>query len=301
MSSRSNSRKKSTKQHAYQRVTARILEQLEQGTVPWRKPWTTDGRFPANLVSGKDYRGVNVMLLGFQPYGSRYWVTYKQAQQLGGHVRKGEQGTPIVYWQKIKVKEKADGTRVTEEREVPFCRVYTVFNVDQTEGLEHDRLTQPEPTFSESRSAESIVAGYPAAPEIRIGGDAAFYRPSADLVCVPEPGRFASQADYYSALFHELTHSTGHRKRLARDGVVNPIRFGSHDYSKEELIAEMGAAFLSSLAGVETSDSLANSAAYLDGWRRKLSQEPKWIVQAGSAAQKAVDHIVGAAEVRLAA
>jgi antirestriction protein ArdC len=269
----------------YDIVTERILSELERGVVPWRKPWHTLP--PAKLVSKKHYRGINFFLLSLAGYGSQYWLTYRQAQALGGNVRKGEHGTKIVFWKFDKYEtETAEGE--AEERKSAFLRYYVVFNLEQTEGLKA-LLTLPPARPIES--AEAIVASMPNPPVLEQGSRAA-YTPSRDAVTMPSRTAFQSQAEYYSTLFHELTHSTGHAKRLAREGFDKPQLFGSESYSREELIAEMGSAMLCGVAGIEQS-TVANSAAYLKSWTARLKGDSKLVVSAASAAQKAADYIRG--------
>ena len=269
----------------YKVVTERILVELEKGQVPWRKPWLTLP--PANLISKKPYRGINVFLLALQGYGSQYWLTFNQTKQLGGNVRKGEHGTKIVFWKFDTFEmEAADGE--TEERKSAFLRYYTVFNLEQTEGLK--ALLALPPAFP-IESAEAIAKGMRNPPAFEQGSQAA-YLPSTDTVTMPSRTAFESQAEYYSTLFHELTHSTGHAKRLAREGFDTPQRFGSESYSREELIAEMGSAMLCGVAGIEQA-TLSNSAAYLNGWIARLKADSRLVVSAASAAQKAADYIRG--------
>jgi antirestriction protein ArdC len=269
----------------YDIVTERILAELQKGEVPWRKPWRTLP--PANLVSKKHYRGINFFLLSLAGYGSQYWLTYRQAQALGGNVRKGEHGTKIVFWKFDKYEtETADGE--TEERKSAVLRYYVVFNLEQTEGLKALLALQPARPIE---SAEAIVAGMPNPPTFEQDFRAS-YIPSKDTVTMPSRTAFASQAEYYSTLFHELTHSTGHAKRLAREGFDKPQLFGSESYSREELIAEMGSAMLCGVAGIEQS-TVANSAAYLKSWTARLKGDSRLVVSAGSAAQKAADYIRG--------
>jgi antirestriction protein ArdC len=269
----------------YEIITSRIVEELEKGQVPWRKPWRTLP--PANLISKKPYRGINVFLLALRGYGSQYWLTFNQAKQLGGNVRRGEHGTKIVFWKFDTYEtEIADGE--TKERKSAMLRYYTVFNLEQTEGLKA-LLTLP--PASPIESAEEIVKGMPNPPAFEQDAQAA-YIPSRDVVTMPSRAAFESQAEYYSTLFHELTHSTGHAKRLAREGFDSPQRFGSDSYSREELIAEMGSAMLCGVAGIEQS-TLDNSAAYLRGWIHRLRGDSRLVISAASAAQKAADYIRG--------
>ena len=279
----------------YEIITERILEKLEQGTVPWHKPWAGGG-CPQNLVSGKEYRGVNVWLLGSQDFSSPYWVTFRQAKQLGGSVRKGERGTPCILWKWINRSDENPETGEKETKQIPLVRYYNVFNAEQCDGISHARLEaehdEPEP-FSPIKSAERIVASYPKPPSISEDGrSAAYYRPATDSIHMPTQETFDSEEHYYATLFHEITHSTGHESRLARPGVSNPIRFGSHDYTQEELAAEMGSAFLLAEAGIDAEGLMDNSAAYLASWLRALRNDKKLVVFAGAQAQKAVDHIL---------
>ena len=257
---------------------------------------------PRNVVSKKPYRGVNVFLLAVTAdamgYESPYWLTYKQAEQLGGHVKKGEKSTLVVFW-KLLEKQKLDESGKKQTDTIPLLRYYRVFNTDQCEGLdlsklpgmpadEHDDLD-----FSPIQACENVLGHFAKSPPIYHDGHGrAYYKPMADTVHMPERERFGSVEEYYAVLFHELTHSTGHQRRLDRFGDRACAAFGSCDYSKEELVAEMGAAFLCGMCSIENS-TMENSAAYIDGWRRRIQGDRKLVVQAAAQAQKAVDHILG--------
>lgn len=272
----------------YEIITSQILAELEKGQIPWRKPWGTLP--PANLITKRPYRGINVFLLAVRGYGSPYWLTFNQTRQLGGNVRKGEHGSKIVFWKSHTFEtETAEGEM--EERKSALLRYYTVFNLEQTEGLKA-LLTLPFTPPIES--AESIAKGMPHPPSFEQDAQAA-YIPSRDVVTMPSRSAFDSQAAYYSTLFHELVHSTGHPQRLAREGFDNPQKFGSESYSREELIAEMGSAMLCGVAGLEQS-TLNNSAAYLRGWMNRLRGDSRLVITAASAAQKAADYIRGLSE-----
>ena len=280
----------------YEVVTARILEKLEQGTVPWQKPWTAAGGSPRNLVSGHQYRGINIFLLASQGFTSPYWVTFKQAKTLGGSVRKRERATPVVFWKWIERASEDPETGETETKKIPLVRYYNVFNVEQCDGISHARLEvepdEPEP-FNPIESAERIVASYPRPPSISEDGrGAAYYRPATDSIHTPKQEVFDSEEHYYATLFHEMAHSTGHESRLARPGITNHIRHASHDYTQEELVAEMGAAFLAAEAGINSEGLVDNSAAYVASWLKALRNDKKLVVFAGAQAQKAVDHIL---------
>lgn len=274
----------------YQIVTDRITEALEKGTVPWHKPWAGgDAGGPCNLVSKKHYRGVNPFLLAMRGYGSPYWMTYKQAQAKGGNVRKGEKGTPVIFWKWL---EKID-EKTGKKKRIPLLRYYTVFNVEQTDGVE---FPKPEEIvvkeFKPIESAEKIADSYPGAPTVEHKQQRAFYRQDTDAVNMPKRETFETPEEYYSVLFHEFTHSTGHASRLDRETLVDMAAFGSTNYSKEELVAEMGAAMLCGVAGIENR-TVDNSAAYIQGWIDKLRGDSKLLVRAAAQAQKAADHVRG--------
>jgi len=280
----------STKSHSsvYQIITEQIIKQLESGVAPWHKPWISE--LPKNFISNREYRGINVFLLASLGYGSQYWLTYKQATQLGGNVRRGEHGAKVVFWKFDKYEsEDADGQTV--DRTSAILRYYTVFNLEQCDGL---RIRETRRNVNPIEECERIVAGMPNPPRFE-QDSRAWYRPSTDAVGMPSRNTFESAESYYSTLFHELTHSTGHPKRIGRDGIEKLNTFGSESYSKEELIAEMGAAMLAGVAGIERS-TLANSAAYLKSWVDVLKADSRIVVFAASQAQKAADCILGKAQ-----
>jgi antirestriction protein ArdC len=225
-------------------------------------------------------------------YSSPYWLTFKQAQELGGHVRKGEKSCPVVFWKWLDVER--DG----EKERVPFLRYYSVFNAAQCEGIESHVPSVPGATREHSPivAAQAIVDAMPKRPEIRLGLDRAFYSPGGDYVGMPDPGQFRSAEDWHSVIFHELTHATGHDSRLARKGVSATdgewSAFGSTPYAKEELVAEMGAAFLCGHAGI-VERTIDNSAAYVASWLSRLKNDPKLVITAAGQAQKAADFILG--------
>src|SRR5450631_2969669 len=269
----------------YSIVTEQILKQLESGVAPWHRPWTT--QIPMNIVSKRAYRGINVFLLASNGYGSPYWLTYKQATERGVHVRKGEHGTRVVFW-KIGTRETQEPDGDTIERKSILLRYYTVFNVEQCEGIDSPMIA---PAVNPIEECERIVSQMPNPPATEQDGRA-WYRPSTDTVGIPSRNAFNSAEEYYSTFFHELTHSTGHSKRVGRDGIEKLNTFGSESYSKEELIAEMGAAMLCGIAGIERK-TLSNSAAYLRSWIDVLKSDSRMVVSAASQAQKAADFIQG--------
>jgi len=269
----------------YQLVTDRMVELLEAGTIPWRKTWKAS-EMPRSLSTGKPYQGVNVFMLWgtamVKGYGSEYWGTYKAIQDRGGQVRKGEKSTLVVFWKFIEVEDKKTG----EEKKIPMLRYFSVFNADQCDGLELP-VTGNDAAADPIAAAEALFEGMPQRPEVKFGGNRAYYSPGLDYVGLPLRTSFESAESFYTTAFHELVHATGHESRLDRN--LNGS-FGNHEYSKEELVAEMGAAFLCALSGIErkTED---NSAAYLAHWIKALQGDPKLIVTAAGAAQKAADFI----------
>jgi len=262
-------------QKIYQMITDKIITALEEGTVPWHKPWI--GGEHKNFRSGAAYRGINPMMLSLAGRSTSLWLSYKQAKALGGQVRKGETGSCVVFWKFI---EKRDNP---EER-FPLLRYYSVFNLDQIDGIQAPPVegSKNEPLLE----AEKLVAKMPFPPTFA-GGDRAFYQPSKDTVVMPLLNAFNTAGGYYSTLFHELIHSTMHPDRCNRD--AGGYFFGSQDYSKEELIAEIGACYLCHFAGIE--GVFDNSAAYIKSWLLALRSDPKFIVLASAGAQKAVDFI----------
>jgi antirestriction protein ArdC len=276
------------KNPTYDRITDRITTLLEQGTVPWHKPWKARTGLPRNFVSKNPYRGINVFLLLAMMYESPFWLTFRQVSQLGGSVRKGEKACPVVFWKQTTGEDKKTG----EEKKKYLLRFYHVFNVSQCDGLKISAEPVQENVIAKP---EDIVAGMPQPPILKHGMTHAYYSPREDCVGLPPRERFEKTEDYYSTVFHEFVHSTGHEKRLKRSTLTEKSGFGSNPYCKEELIAEMGAAFLCGLAeiGERTID---NSAAYLNGWLEQLRNDKTLIVQAAAQAQKAADFILGRME-----
>jgi antirestriction protein ArdC len=272
----------------YEEITERIVALLEKGTVPWRKPWKAQSGLPRNLVSKKPYRGINVWLLHAMHYESPYWLTFHQAQELGGSVRKGEKACPVVFWKQFEVEDEVTG----EKEKIPMMRFYHVFNSSQCDGLKNIPALAVETPFSPPTKPEEIVAFMPKRPEIKHGMRKAFYSPREDIVAMPDRARFDTEADYYGTLYHELCHASGHPSRLNRPTLTESEGYGSNPYCKEELIAEMGAAFLCGHAGI-AERTLENSASYIQNWLTALQNDKKLIVQASAQAQKAADFILG--------
>jgi antirestriction protein ArdC len=292
----------SEKLNIYQTVTDRIIANLEKGVIPWEKPWKSPkfagGVFPRNFRSGKPYRGINIMLLWNTEYSSPFWLTFRQAQELGGTVKKCERSERIVFYKQISGQEETEQPReeeVSASKRLPFMLTsYSVFNLEQCDGLNVPMIEELAPTEAElDVTCEAMVNAWAGRPtictEIR-SESRAYYRPSTDSVHLPARFRFVDSSHYLKTLFHELIHSTGHESRLAR---TFGERFGDELYSKEELIAETGAAFLAAIAGIETEHTERNTTAYLQHWINVLKQDNRLIVQAAASAQRAIDMITG--------
>ena len=281
----------------YAIVTEKIINLLESGVVPWRRPWTSTG-LPRNLVSKKPYRGVNFFLLSASKYVSPFWLTIRQANELGGHVRKGEESTVVVFW---KVEDDKQSTEDLDNEETGgktrrrfLLRYYRVFNLEQCELPQTvlDKLSKTETHEHDPiEAAERIIADMPNRPEIQYTGSKAFYSSLTDRITLPPRELFTSAEEFYATALHETVHSSGSEKRLAREGICEAAPFGSAVYSKEELTAEMGAAYLCVEAGISTA-VLENQAAYVAGWLKKLRDDRKLLIHAAAQAQKAADYIL---------
>lgn len=284
----------------YQTVTDRIISSLKASVIPWEKPWKTPryagGPFPRNFYTGKPYRGINVLLLWSSEYSSPFWLTFKQAQALKGNVRRGQHGTQIIFYKQLPEYAKKDDEAMGEDERVPFvlCH-YTVFNVEQCDGLTLPEISQPAIALEidEDELCESIVTGWENRPTLHLNNPTeyrAYYRPSTDSVHMPARTRFVDAPHYYSTLFHELIHSTGHESRLNR---TFGGRFGDKLYRKEELVAEIGAAFLCAIAGIANEHTDRNTTAYIQNWIDRLEEDNRLIAHAAGNAQRAVDMILG--------
>jgi antirestriction protein ArdC len=275
----------------YQQVTDRIISIIERGTLPWRKNRSAGSGMPRNLVSKKEYRGVNIFLLSAMPFSSPYWLTYKQATDLGGHVKRGEKSTPVIFWKMLDKHDQDDDSKAAGK--VPLIRQYHLFSAEQCENIPIS--PDPEETvnpFTPIQKCEQIIKGYKYPPSIHYGGNRAFYRPAEDRVQMPHEHTFNTSADFYHVLFHELSHSTGSKSRLARKEVIERNEFGSEDYSSEEICADLSASMLSAVAGI-SNETLELSASYINGWLSVLRQDKKAIVIAAARAQASTDHILG--------
>ncbi len=283
----------------YQIITDRIIEKLSAGVIPWKHFSTlrADESAPRNYLSERPYNGVNYFLLSMMQYRSPYWLTFKQAKSLGGNVRKGEKSTPIVFWSFTDVKDpdSRPGEISSRDKRHAFLKRFNVFNQEQVDGIELKAMpeTPSGRDTSPNDTADAVIHSMHNAPTIDyVDSPSAFYRPSTDTIQMTNKQHCVNDDRFYEVLFHELTHSTGHKKRLARDGVGNSHAFGSREYGREELIAEMGAAFLCAECGI-SQGTIDDSSAYIDNWLKLFRSDTKILIQAAGKAQKACDFILG--------
>ena len=287
-----------------EKIAKAIIEMLEKGVSPWHRPWKVCEQFPKS-AEGREYRGINVMVLSMTAcllnYKSPYWLTFRKVKELGGNVRKGEHGTCVMYWKRMEYQRKdADGKPEFDKDGNPvmkstmLIRGYHVFNADQCDGLP-DKYHPAPPKVKkvpDIKAAKAIWEGYNGRPPVRYGGHCA-YSPDRDIIIMVKPDAFDSMEHYYAALFHEGCHSTGHKARLDRKFSPNE-RFGDETYSKEELVAEIGAQFLCQRAGITR--TLENSAAYCKSWAKHIKSMPDYarsVITAAAQAQRAADWILG--------
>jgi antirestriction protein ArdC len=284
-----------TRTSLYDTITQQIIAQLEAGHFPWVRPWKSagDGQgLPYNATTGRPYSGINILLLWSaimeRGFVRPAWLTYRQAQAVGGQVRKGERGTMVVFAKRFTPDAEKERAAANDEdpRSIPFLRSYTVFNIDQCEGLPPEmRATRgdiAEAAIEPDVKAIIAASGVP----FRIGGDAAYYAPSGDYVVVPTPEAFHAPIDWHRTALHELGHATGHPTRLNRDMTGG---FGSEAYAREELVAEMCAAFCCATLGIQPT---VRHADYLASWLDVVKSDNRAIIKAASQASKAADWIL---------
>lgn len=281
-------------------VNQHVEKALKNGTVPWRKPWKPGVNAPMS-IAGYAYHGINFFLLSMLPFASNVYLTFNQIKKHGGRIKKGEEKNhhPIFFWLPLKAKDDRAGNPLPdgEERKILMFRYTRVWNFEQVEGVTlPKRFTAERPTVDPIEACEDIVKNYKDGPTIVIKDtDRACYYPALDRVHNPKIEQFSKREEYYSTLFHELAHSTGHKSRLNRKELMDGNYFGSHDYSIEELVAEMGAAYICAHVGISNA-TLDNSAAYISGWLDKVKRDPKLFATAASRAEKAFQRIVGKVE-----
>lgn len=306
--------KKTTEVYAlkdtYQEITNAVIEQLEKGVIPWKKPWkqsSSDGSFiPMNASTDNNYKGWNIFWLNMHAqingYSSSRYITFKQAIDLKGNVKKGEKGTQIVKWVPLTGKDKTEAP-VSEMAPKAgdlksgyakgILKVHTVFNIDQCEGLNFPALIVLEKSeLQKNEACERIIEEMPNRPNLTTGENLAYYRPSTDTVNMPVMNTFLSPEGYYSTFFHELGHSTGAEKRLNRKELVESDGFGKTNYAKEELTAELTAAFLSGYTGIGQM-IIDNTASYIQNWLDALKNDKTLLISAASRAEKAANFILG--------
>jgi len=275
----------------YESVTNKIIQALESGVVPWRKPWRQ--AIPQN-ISGRHYTGINRLLLELTTYRYPYFMTFKQLKEHGGYVKKGEKSHLIVFWNIINANIKDDDGN-NSIKKIPVLRYYNVFNIEQTtlpvtvvknavQVSKDEQSDYDEPI----QKAKELVESFKNVPPIEYNWGKACYIPTLDKIMLPHEHLFSSEEEYFCTEFHELVHATGHPSRLNRKGIQS-INFGS-EYSQEELVAEIGACFLSQHCGIE--NTFGNSTAYIQSWIYALKDDPKMIVHAAGQAQKAVDFLM---------
>ena len=283
-------------------VTEKIVNLLESGIVPWRRPWTSTG-LPRNLITKKPYRGINYFLLSASKFVSPFWLTMRQANELGGSIRKGEESTIVTFWKiddaKQNETEELDVEPKDEKNRRRFVlRFYRVWNLEQCilPQAVLDKLPKMETHQHDPIEAvEKIIAGMPNPPEIVRAGSKAYYSPITDRITLPPRELFESAAEDAATTLHELSHSTGHERRLAREGITEVAPFGSAVYSREELVAELSAAFLCAEAGISNA-VIHNQAAYVAGWLKKLRDDRRLLIHAAAQAQKAADYVLNRIE-----
>lgn len=274
----------------YEMVTERIIDQLENGVIPWERPWTGIRSGAHNRVSNKPYSLLNQMLL----LHDGEYASFKQWTDLGGKIKKGEKSEIVVFWKIYPTEEKKENGTI-EIKNIPLLRYYNVFHISQVEGIESKEvieLAEVEPITE----AERIKEEYKEREHIEIMEmvtNEAYYNPTKDFIKVPCKEQYKNIEEFYSTLFHEMTHSTGHKSRLDRLSTETKARFGSETYSKEELVAEIGCASLLNILGIETTKTFKNSSAYIQNWLQVLKNDNKFIVSASSKAEKAVKYILG--------
>lgn len=275
----------------YEIITEKIMDLLEKGIVPWRTRETTPS-LPLNFVSKRAYRGINVFTLKAAGFSSPYWLTFNQAKELGGHVKKGAKSVPVVFWKVYDTtREDEDGDEIIEGKKW-IARYYRVFNAEQVEGVKFPDFNM---TYNNHpiEKAEQVWRNMPNSPKIFFDSpDGAYYSRRDDSVHVPALEKCKNAETFYSTLFHELGHSTGAKHRLNRSSVATAHGFGEDEYAQEELVAEMTSAFLTGYCGLDNI-VIKDQAHYIQEWLKVLRNDKKLVVIAGAQAQKAADYILG--------
>lgn len=268
----------------YEKVNNLIIEKLESGKIPWKRTWTES--VPMNYLSKKMYRGINFMILSCTVFASPYFVTFLQCKEKKESIKSGEKGFPIVFWKLINFRPEDP----QDNREIPFIKYSTVFNLQQTTLFDDTKI---EADSKMKFEAEEIINNLPEKLTLKNNFSKCYYTPDEDYISTPTITNFSGSNEYYSTLFHELVHWTGHPKRLNR---FEKGKFDEDNYSFEELVAEIGSAYLCNLSNIKTDEIITNQAGYIQGWLSKLKNDKKLIFKASAAAQKAVNFILNKEE-----
>jgi len=301
------------KKDVYQIITDKVIEGVKNKGLSWFKTWNGQDSVPMSYTTKKPYRGINYLMLAYEMdskgYTNNEFITINQAKKFGGQIIKGSKSSMVVfynvsfrdtdgkYYKNERALIKAGKSKNDDDIQMYFTpRYYNVFNVECFEGLpisdiQKKREALEGTIFQSIPEADDVWNGYKNNPTLSHGGDRAYYRPSTDSIKMPKRQTFNTPNDYYGVLWHEMIHSTGHESRIGRKEVMETNMFGSNDYSKEELVAELGSMFLQGITGVECDTD--NSQAYINGWLERLENNPKWIISASSQSQRAVEHILG--------
>lgn len=281
----------------FDQVTGKIIQSLENGVVPWRKPWVSLA--PQN-INGREYTGINRLLLSLSAYDYPIFLTMKQTNDLGGYIKRGEKSHLAVFWKVVTYKDRNSSGEETVNH-VPYLRYYNVFNIDQTtvpiSAVKHVQIRSVEETeyTDPVTKAQELIASMTDIPAIQFNADRAAYSPGFDRIMLPHRNLFQSDEEFFATEFHEIVHSTGHPRRLNRKG-LQEVRFGSEEYSKEELVAEIGSCFLSNLCGMIS--CFENAVSYVQGWIKALRDDPRMVVHAAGQAEKAVEFLTGHSKIQ---
>ena len=290
------------KRDLYSEVTNKIIALLEKGVAPWRQTWSAYGQ-ARNFITNHEYQGINRLLLNNTPYPIPYFLTYNQVKQLNGSIKKGAKADQA-YFFTIYYKDATGKVISFEEAQVlksqgeafttfRLLKYFNLFNIANVEGVEFHIPKVELKAHEQIAKCETIMQHMPNAPQVKcINANEAYYNPKLDFINMPAIAQFTSAAEYYVTLFHEAVHATGHQSRLSRKGIVQANKFGSVPYSEEEIIAEMGAAFLSAEAGINYEEIVENNVAYLQGWLDKLRTDNKFILKVAAQAQQATRYIL---------
>jgi len=284
----------------YESVTREVIARMDEGEIPWLRTWNPHAGMPRN-IRGTAYRGFNVFWLSMM--GGRFesptWLTKKQTEERGGVIQEDQldRFANVIYWNWVKKEDENTGKKST----YPLLRSFRVWNVGQCEGVEDtsspDSVSEPT-DMSGTEVAQKLVddfiqPGNPDGPKFTHGGNQPCYIPPEDAVRVPHPDEFTDASAYFATVFHELGHATGHTSRLKRKSVNRAAKFRSHEYAREELVAEFTASFLCGISGLQRKDTVENAAAYIQSWKKALRDDPRIVIDAAQQAQKAADHIRG--------